>query len=39
MFGFLGHKACGISAPWVGVEPAPLALEDEVLTTGPKGSP
>ena len=27
-------KACGILAPWLGIELAPTALEDE-LTTGP----
>ena len=30
-----GHKAGGILALQSGVEPAPLALEGEVLTTGP----
>ena len=29
-----GHEACGILAPQPGIEPAPLALEGEVLTTG-----
>ena len=29
-----GVKAGGILAPWPGVEPAPPALEGEVLTTG-----
>ena len=28
-----GHEACGILAPQPGIEPAPLALEGEVLTT------
>ena len=37
MFWFFGLKACGILAPWPGVEPASPALEDEVLTTGPLG--
>ena len=37
MFWFFGLKACGILAPWPGVEPASPALEDEVLTTGPPG--
>ena len=32
-----GCKACGILAPWPGIEPAPFALEGEVLTTGPPG--
>ena len=37
MFWFFGHEACGILAPWPGIEPAPPALEGEVLTTGPPG--
>ena len=32
-----GHEACGILAPWPGIEPALPALEGEVLTTGPPG--
>ena len=37
-FGFLGHEACEILAPRPGIEPAPPALEGEVLiTTGPPG--
>ena len=32
-----GLKACGILAPYPGIEPAPPALEGEVLTTGPSG--
>ena len=32
-----GCKVYGILAPWPGIEPAPLALEGEVLTTGPPG--
>ena len=36
-FGFFGHEACGILAPQPGIEPAPPALEGEVLTTGPPG--
>ena len=36
-FGFFGCEACGILAPWPGNEPAPLALEGEVSTTGPPG--
>ena len=32
-----GHEACGILAPRPGIEPAPPALEGEVLTTGPLG--
>ena len=39
MFGFFGHEACGILAPWPGIEPAPPALESEVLTTGLPGIP
>ena len=34
---FFFYDACGILAPWPGVEPAPLALEGKVLTTGPLG--
>ena len=30
-----GPKVCGILAPQPGIEPAPPALEGEVLTTGP----
>ena len=37
MFWFFGHEACGILAPWPGIEPAPPALEGEVLNTGPPG--
>ena len=35
MLCFFGHDACGILAPQPGIEP--LALEGEVLTTGPPG--
>ena len=35
MFWFFGPEACGILAPQPGIEPAPPALEGEVLTTGP----
>ena len=35
MFWFFGREACGILAPRPGIEPAPPALEGEVLTTGP----
>ena len=35
MLCFFGHEACGILAPKPGIESAPLALEGEVLTTGP----
>ena len=34
-FWFFGCEACGILAPWPGIEPAPPALEGEVLTAGP----
>ena len=34
---FFGPKAYGILAPSLGIEPAPLALEGEVLTTGQPG--
>ena len=34
MFWFFGHEACGILAPQPGFDPAPPALEGEVLTTG-----
>ena len=37
VFFFFGHNACGILAPQPGIEPAPPALEGEVLTTGPPG--
>ena len=32
MFWFYGREACGILAPWPGIEPSPPALEGEVLT-------
>ena len=35
MFWFFGPEACGILAPWSGIELLPLALEGEVLTTRP----
>ena len=35
MFWFFGCKACGILAPQPGAEPAPLALEGEILTSRP----
>ena len=38
-FGFFGHEACGILALRLGIQPVPPVLEDEVLTTGPPGSP
>ena len=34
---FFGPKACGVLAPWPGIELAPPALEGEVLTTGMPG--
>ena len=34
-----GCKTCGILASWQGIEPAPSALESEVLTTRPPGDP
>ena len=37
MFWFFGLEACGSIAPQPGIEPAPLALKGEVLTTGPPG--
>ena len=37
MFWFFGQEACGILASRPGIEPAPPALEGEVLTTGPPG--
>ena len=37
IFGFFGQEACGILAPGPGIEPAPPALEGEVLTAGPPG--
>ena len=37
MFWFFHPEACGILAPWPKIEPAPSALEGEVLTTGPPG--
>ena len=39
MFWFFGYKACGILAPWLGIRPAPPALEGKVLTTDHQGSP
>ena len=38
MFWFFGHEACGILAPWPGMEPTPPALEDEMPTTGLPGT-
>ena len=39
MFWFFGRVACGILVPKPGIEPAPPALEGEVLTTGPSEKP
>ena len=30
---FFDCEACGILAPWPGIEPAPSVLEGEILTT------
>ena len=35
MFWLFAREACGTLALWPGIEPAPPALESEVLTTGP----
>ena len=37
MFWLFGCKACGILAPWPGIELAPPALKGKVLTTGLSG--
>ena len=37
MFQFFICKACGILAPWTGIESALPAPEGEILTTGPPG--
>ena len=37
LFLYIGQEACGILAPQPGIKPAPPALEDEVVTTGPPG--
>ena len=37
MFWLFGHEAYGSLAPQPGIEPAPPALEGNVLTTGPSG--
>ena len=34
---FLATRHVGILAPWLGIEPTFLALEGEVLTSGPPG--
>ena len=33
----LGREACGILAPWPGIEPGLPTLEGGVLSTGPPG--
>ena len=38
MFDFFDLKACGISAPWPGIEPAPPALEDKIFPPDHQGS-
>ena len=35
----LDHEACRVLTPWLGTEPAPPALEGNVLTTRPPESP
>ena len=37
VFWFLGHEACGVLAPWPGIESALGASEGEVLATGLSG--
>ena len=37
IFWFFGHEAYGTLVPRPRMQPAPLALEGEVLTTGPPG--
>ena len=37
MFWYSVRKVCGILAPWPGIEPTPIALEGEILTTGAPG--
>ena len=37
LFWVFGHVPCGIPAPPLGMEPAPAALEGEVLAAGPPG--
>ena len=37
MFRFFVSEACDILAPQPGIEPAPPALEGEVVITGPPG--
>ena len=36
-FRFFGYKACEVLPPQPGTEPAPPALEGNVLTAGPPG--
>ena len=37
MFWFFGWEACGVFAPWPGIEPVTPELEGKVLTAGPPG--
>ena len=37
MFCFFGHEGCGVLVFQPEIKLAPLALDDEVLTTGPPG--
>ena len=37
MFWFFGQEACGILAPWPGIEPMTPALEGRFLITGLQG--
>ena len=39
VFWFLGHEACGVLAPWPGIETSPPTLEGEVLATGLQEKP
>ena len=39
MFWFFDCESCGVSAPWPGIEPSPLALEGKALATGLPESP
>ena len=37
VYGFFGHKACGILAPWPGIEPTLPPVKGEVPKTGAPG--
>ena len=39
MFWIFGHEACGVLAPWPGIDPTPPALEGKMLTLEHQGSP